>query len=194
MSSYILENFPLQNILYHRSISSVVFVFSPEEEEKSYQNVSDGIDRFISGFCSKWEYNSILWPYKHKIKTNISLSSKNLRTIDPKMGNNKAVLVDFPNCLFIRNSVLLLTSHIFEKTTRTGKVHFAFCDIKIDENLKFTLTTRKHAIRWISNDSPAKISPNNSYNYTNVSAIIQSKSLPVFRIVTSLNSMYAWCF
>ena len=52
----ISENFPLQNILYHRSISSVfvvVFFFSPEEEEKSYQNVSDGIDRFISGFCSK---------------------------------------------------------------------------------------------------------------------------------------------
>ena len=63
------------------------------------------------------------------------------------MGNNKAVLVDFSNCLFIRNSVLLLTSHIFEKTTRTGKVHFAVCDIKIDENLNFTLTTRKHAIR-----------------------------------------------
>ena len=31
----------------------LLFFFSPEEEEKSYQNVSDGIDRFISGFCSK---------------------------------------------------------------------------------------------------------------------------------------------
>ena len=61
------------------------------------------------------------------------------------MRNNKAVLVDFPNRSFIRNSVLL-TSHIFKKMTRTEKVHFAVCD-KIDENLKFTLTPRKHAIR-----------------------------------------------
>lgn len=59
------------------------------------------------------------------------------------MRNNKAVLVDFPNCFFIRNSVLL-TTHIFEKTTRTGKVHFAVCD-KIDENLKFTGTDATQA-------------------------------------------------
>ena len=36
--------------------------------------------------------------------------------------------------------------NIFEKTTRTGKVHFDVCN-KIDENLKFTMTPRKHAIR-----------------------------------------------
>ena len=108
------------------------------------------------------------------------------------MLNNQGVLVDFPNWFFIRNSVLL-TSHIFKKTTRTGKVHFAVCD-KIGENLKFTLSPRKHAIRWIPIDSPAKISHNNLYNYTTVSTIIQSKSLPGFRIVTSLNSMLARCF
>ena len=108
------------------------------------------------------------------------------------MLNNQGVLVDFPNWFFIRNSVLL-TSHIFKKTTRTGKVHFAVCD-KIGENLRFTLSPRKHAIRWIPIDSPAKISHNNLYNYTTVSTIIQSKSLPGFRIVTSLNSMLARCF
>ena len=50
-----VENFPLQTILYHRSISSVFalfFFFSPEEGKKSYQNVSDGIERFISGLYS----------------------------------------------------------------------------------------------------------------------------------------------
>ena len=36
--------------------------------------------------------------------------------------------------------------------------------LKLTQNLQSTLPPRKHAIRWISNYSPAKIFNNNSYN------------------------------
>ena len=44
-----------------------------------------------------------------------------------------------------------------------------------------------HVICWMSNDSPAKISRN--YNYANAWTISQSKSLPVFWVVTSLDGI-----
>ena len=61
---------------------------------------------------------------------------------------------------------------------RTAK--WEYNSTKIDKSLKFTLTSRNHAIRGISNDSTVKSSNHTLYNYTNVLTIIQSKHFPVF--------------
>ena len=58
-------------------------------------------------------------------------------------------------------------------------------------NLKSTLTPRKHAIRWIQITVLLKFLIITRIVYTNVLTIIQSKSLPASRILTSLNGMNA---
>ena len=63
--------------------------------------------------------------------------------------------------------------------------------LKLTKNLQSTLTPRKHAIRWISNYSPAKISNNNSYNLYECFDNHPIKITSGFWIVTSLNSVSA---
>ena len=71
MSSYILEIFSLQNILYHWSISSV---FSHLKKKRSrIKNFSDGVERFILGLqfdkIAPNEYNSTKIDKKFAIHT-----------------------------------------------------------------------------------------------------------------------------
>ena len=63
--------------------------------------------------------------------------------------------------------------------------------LKLTKNLQSTLTPRKHAIRWISNYSPAEISNNNSYNLYECSDNHPIKITSGFWIVTLLNTVSA---
>ena len=61
--------------------------------------------------------------------------------------------------------------------------------LRLTKILQSTLTPREHAIRWIPNYSPAKISNNNAYNLYECFDNHPIKITSGFWIVTSLNNV-----
>ena len=80
---------------------------------------------------------------------------------------------------------------LFEGYSLIKSLQMNTIPLKLTKKLQSTLIPRKHAIRWISNYSPAKMFNDNSYNLYECFDNHPIKITPGFWIVTSLNSVSA---